>query len=62
MLAFSGPLPVSSHLSFLYGVNATDAPTFIGAAALLAVVAAMACILPARRALRVDVNVTLREF
>jgi putative ABC transport system permease protein len=38
----------------LYGVGPIDAPTIAGVPALLLVVAAIACYLPARRAMRVD--------
>jgi ABC-type antimicrobial peptide transport system permease subunit len=38
----------------LYGVGPIDAPTIAGVPALLLIVAAVACYLPARRAMRVD--------
>ena len=47
--------------SLLYGVSVFDVPTFLAATAVLALVAVVACLIPARRATRVAPAVVLRE-
>ncbi len=47
--------------SLLFGVTATDLPTFTASAILLLVVGLVACYLPARRATRIDPMVALRH-
>jgi ABC-type antimicrobial peptide transport system permease subunit len=47
--------------TMLYGVRPTDPLTFISVAALLGIIALLACYLPARRAMKVDPMEALRH-
>ena len=45
----------------LYGTSPHDPVVLVGVALVLLVVATLACLVPARRAMRVDINVAIRE-
>jgi predicted permease len=57
----SGWAATRAMSSVLYGVPATDLPTFAAVVLLLGTVALVACIVPAARASRVDPMIVLRE-
>ena len=62
VIGIVGALGLSRYLSAqLYEVSATDPRTFVAAPLFLAMVAMLACYLPARRATRVDPVTALRE-
>jgi putative ABC transport system permease protein len=60
-LGLAGAVAFSSWLkSVLAGSRPADPVTFLGAALLLAMVAAVACFIPALKATRIDPAITLR--
>ena len=62
VVGLAGALGVNRLIrSLLFGVQPTDVPTLAAVAATMALVAAMACWLPAWRASRLDPNVVLRD-
>ena len=62
VLGTAGALVLGRVLaSLMQGLSATDPLTFAGASAVLALVALMACLLPAVRATRIDPAIALRE-
>jgi len=61
-VGLAGAIAMGSVLkSVLVGVNATDPLTLAGVSIVLAMVAALACYIPARRATRIDPAIALRE-
>jgi predicted permease len=61
-IGIAGAVALTRTLSgLIYGVGALDPLTFVAVPALLAVVAVLACLLPARRAASVDPITTLRQ-
>ena len=61
VMGLLGGLALTRLMSgLLYGVSATDLPTFAGSAAVVAVVAMLACYVPARRASRLHPMTALR--
>jgi putative ABC transport system permease protein len=62
VIGIGGALALSRVMSsLLFEVTAADLPTYAGGAALLMASALLACYLPARNAMRVNVMTALRE-
>jgi ABC-type antimicrobial peptide transport system permease subunit len=61
-IGVAGALAMTRALqAHLFGARASDPFMLLGVAALLALVAELACLVPARRAIRIDPLVALRE-
>jgi putative ABC transport system permease protein len=61
VIGIAGALALTRLMSrLLFAIEPTDATTFIAVSAVLAIVALLACFLPARRAASVDPLVALR--
>jgi putative ABC transport system permease protein len=56
----AGLVGARSLASFLYGVSTSDVPTFAAMTIALSAVALVACVIPARRAMRVNPITALR--
>src|SRR5579864_4495175 len=62
VIGTAGALALTKLLSsLLYAVKPTDPVTFAGVALLLGAIAVLACYIPARRAMRVDLMIALRH-
>jgi len=60
-IGIAGAVAVTRYLStLLFGVKPIDSLTFIGVAIVLAVVVLVACLVPARRAAKIDPLEALR--
>jgi predicted lysophospholipase L1 biosynthesis ABC-type transport system permease subunit len=57
---FAAALASRALTGFLYGVTPTDVPSFVAAAIAVVLAALAACLLPARRALRMDPALAMR--
>jgi ABC-type antimicrobial peptide transport system permease subunit len=62
LIGLAGSFLLTRYLqTLLFGIDPHDATVFAGVTVLLIFVAAAACLIPARRAMRIDPMVALRE-
>jgi ABC-type lipoprotein release transport system permease subunit len=61
VIGLAGAFAAAGSLTqFLYGISAFDAVTFVAVPAILSIVALAACLIPARRAMKVSPTEALR--
>jgi putative ABC transport system permease protein len=59
-IAAGAAVVTSGMVTLFYGISPLDPVTYFGGSAVLIAVAAIACVIPARRAAWIDPSITLR--